>query len=229
MKKKSLALIICAAFVVVALAVSLIFVFSGAGKEPEKEPSNTVSLPGTWVVVASFTGDVPTYTDGQFMIFTNNHVALYKDPTGEAYAESDYTLNESGKMKLPDLSREYRVDRKSENCVRLYENASTYLLLVRNSQAERKLDIVSTEHLQGKWDVIAKGNEYNRGEVLEINGTTLKYFKDPTAEPYATSEFILDGNKLVAEKLGMNVKCYKADADTVILVQEDGNIWELTK
>lgn len=230
MNKKTLILIICAVFVVVALAVSLIFIFSGDTEQPEQNGADkAVSLSGTWLVVANYVNDSPVFTDGQFMIFTDTTAAMYKDATSDAFAQSSYTINEVNQLILSDISREYKIDKKTDNCIRLYESTSTYMLLIRNSKDERVIEAPTVDFLGGKWNVTLKGDVRNNGEVMEFEGSTLKYYKDASAAPTATADYTLNGNALSVSALGLNMRCYKVSANTIVFVEDGGIVWELSK
>lgn len=230
MKKKNLILIICAIIVVAALAASLIFVLSGNTDNPgSNENGKPISLTGTWLVAANYTNDAPVFTDGQFMIFTDSQASMYKDASGDAYAESSYTVNEANQLILSDISREYKVDQKTANCVRLYDTTNTYMLLVKNSKEEREIDTPSVDFLNGKWNVTLKGDVRNNGEVMEFEGHSLNYYKDASAEPFKTADYTLDGSVLTVSALGLTMRCYKIAADTMIFIEESGIVWELSK
>ena len=91
--KKNLWLIIGAVVVVAAIVASLIFVLTPGENEPEVVIPD---LSGNWTVVATYTNDTPTYTDGQSAKFADGSVSFYKDgDLDTAYATSTYTINEA--------------------------------------------------------------------------------------------------------------------------------------
>jgi len=230
MNKKTLILTICAILVVIALAVSLIFIFSGDTENPDQTGGDKAfSLTGTWLVVANYVNDSPVFTDGQFMIFTDTNAAMYKDATGDAFAQSSYTVNEVNQLILSDISREYKIDKKTDNCIRLYDTATTYMLLVRNSKSEREVEVPTVNSLAGKWNVTLKGDVRNNGEVLEFEGSTLKYYRNAASAPAATPEYTLQGSKLNVSAMGLNMRCYIVNANTIICVEDGGIVWELSK
>ena len=219
--KKNVLYGICAAVVVVAIAAALLFVFSGKGETPEvKKPD----LSGTWLVVAQYSGDQPMFTPGQVMTFADGVAAMYKDDSGEPYASGSYSINEANQLLLPDLGREYKVAVKTDNCVRLYDTTSTYMLLVRSNPENAE---VSLSDLAGSWDVVMKGDQLMGGEVLAFEGSTLSYYKTPGAEATATAEISLTEGELLAPTLNMQMQCYRVSSDTLVLVEQNGIVWEL--
>lgn len=229
MKKPNIILIICAVAVAAVLIALGIFLFSGKDQLASPENTDTVSLSGTWVIVANYTNDSPVFVDGQFITFTDNSVSMYKDATDDAYATSSYTVNEANQLQLPDISRTYQVDQKTENCVRLYDSSTTYMLLIRNSTDSREVSLLDTDLLAGKWNVTLKGDILNNGEALEFEGTSLKYYKDASAEPFTTADFVLQDNNLAIAALGLNMKCFKITNEMIIFVEDSGIVWQLEK
>ena len=232
MKKRSVFLIVGSILVVAAIAASLIFVFSGNdenGGDITDPPAKELRLNGTWLVVANYVNDAPVFIDNQFMIFTDTEAAMYKDTTGEAYAKSSYTVDDANQLILSDLSRQYKIAQKSDNCIRLYDGTDTYMLLIRNSSADRKAEAVDAALLAGKWNISMKGEDLNNGEALEFENATLKYYKAGSATPAATADFTIESNLLTAASLNMKMRCYKVSDFCVILLEETGIVWELTK
>lgn len=219
--KKSLVITLGVVFVVAALIVAIIFTLGGQEEPPKNEPA---SLEGNWLVPALYVNDVPTFVQNQSMSFSKDQASMYKDNSSTPFASSVYTINEAGQLILSDISREYKVDKKTDNCVRLYENATTYMLLVRNSGA------VTTDILSGKWNVVMKGDQINNGEILEFSNDSLNYYKANSDTPFASSSFNLSSSGVIsAEKLGLTMNCYLATDNTILLIEQSGIVWELTK
>lgn len=224
--KRNLLYILGAVVVVVALVVSLIFVFGG------NDGDKTVNLPdltGNWTVVAVYTNDTPTFTENQYMVFKDGTASMYKDNSDKAYATSTYSINEAAQLLLPDISREYKIAKKTDYCVRLYENADQYMLLIKNKVDELTPATYTAEDLNGRWNVSMKGDQLNNGEVLEFVDGTLRYYKANASEPAATAEFVLENGVVRASSLGMEMKCYATSEATFALVEKTGIVWELTK
>lgn len=226
--KKSIIITVGSIVVVAALVLAIIFVFSGKGETPSPQ-NEKLELKGTWLVVANYTKDIPVFTENQYMIFTDTEASMYKDATSDAFAKSSYTINETNQLVLSDISREYKIAQKTKNCVRLYENTDTYMLLVRNSTDERDIEAVTQDLLTGKWNVTLKADTLNNGEVMEFEGTTLKYFKSGNEAPVATADYTVENNMLSVDSLSMNMRCFKINDNTIFLVEESGIVWELVK
>lgn len=223
--KKNVIISICAVVVVAAIALALIFVFGGQEQTPKTEKPD---LSGTWVVVATYNNDTPVFSQAQYMVFTADSAAVYVSDTETPYARSSYTINEANQLLLPDISREYKVAQKTDNCVRLYESATTYMLLVRNAQDACAATPVTAEALSGKWNVTMKGDLMNGGEALEFSGDTLNYYKAGAADPITTTYAISDAGVLTAESLGLTMYCC-ASKDAMVFVEQGGIVWELKK
>ena len=223
--KKILIISAAAVFVAAALIVALVFALGGKDEAPESKPR---SLEGCWVVPALYQNDTPTFVNDQFMIFEDNQASMYKDGSETPFASGSFSINEANQLLLPDLSKEYKIQWKSDNVVRLYENATTYTLLVKISDKSTLLP--SGSAISGKWNVALKGDQLNNGEVLEFENNTLKYYKSGESTPSVTAEFTLsDEGVLTAEQMGLATNCYAVSENTLVLVQNTGIVWELTK
>ena len=217
--KKNLWLIIGAVVVVAAIVASLIFVLTPGENEPQVVIPD---LSGNWTVVATYTNDTPTYTDGQSAKFADGSVSFYKDgDTNNAYAISTYTINEAFQLSLPDMAREYKVDKKTDNVVRLCQDANTYMLLVRSVSVLTQAD--------GKWQVVMKGEQMNNGESLSFNSGKLEYYKAGSSTPAATADYVIENGVLKAAALGMEMRCYAVSDSAFVMVENNGIVWELAK
>ena len=223
--KKPVIIILAAVIVVAAIVVSLIFALGGS--ENEQKPQ-LLDVSGEWTVVAQYNNDVPTFVENQRMTFADGKAAMYKDGGAEPYAQSGYVVNEANRLILADISREYKIDKKTDNCIRLYENTATYMLLIKKGTASDSA--LNNEAVVGKWNVTMKGDRFNNGEVLEFSATDMKYYKAGAAEPFATSVFTLSADGVISmDNLGLTMRCLKISDNTVMFVEQSGIVWELTK
>lgn len=229
MKKKSVIISVGAIVVIIAFALAISFVFSDNGKTPEDNVENSFNIEGTWVVVANYTNDIPVFVENQFMNFNKNEASMYKDTSDTPFAKSVYEINDSNQLILSDISREYKVAPKTDNCVRLYDTATTYMLLVRNSTQENKTSPVTESFLQGKWNVVLKAESLNNGEVMSFENNHLEYFKNSGDKPFSASDFIIKDDIISIDSLGLNMRCFKNDENNIIFVEESGVVWELAK
>ena len=229
MKKKSVIISVCAIAVIIAFAFAISFVFSDNGKTPEDNVGNSISIEGTWIVVANYTNDIPVFVENQFMNFNENEASMYKDNSDTPFAKSVYEITASNQLILSDISHEYKVAPKTDNCVRLYDTATTYMLLVRNSTPENKTSLVTESFLQGKWNVVLKGESLNNGEVLSFENNHLEYFKNSDDKPFAASDLIVKDNFISIDSLGLKMRCFINDENNIIFVEESGVVWELAK
>lgn len=218
--KKTVVMSIGAVLVIAALISALFFALGGGEKMMENNP---ILLEGSWAIVARYQNDVPTFLSHQTIIFTEDMAMMYKDDTGMPYASGLYSVNAAGQLLLPYLSREYKVTMHTRNCVRLYESATTYMLLVRNGSP------VTAEMLQGRWNVAMKGDQLNNGEVLEFTERTVRYYRKGLEQPVVTAEFIFsrDGILLV-EEMGLSMNCYSISEKKIALIEQSGVVWELS-
>lgn len=206
---------------------ALIFVFGGDNDQPKAEQ---ISLNGTWIIAAEYNNDVPVFVNDQYMVFSNDSVSVYKDDTQKPYAVSSYSINAANQIMLPDISREYKVEKKTEYCYRLYESATKYILLIKNGSDDLVETAVDTSALSGKWNVIMKGDQLNNGESLKFSNDTIEYFKTPGETPTVTANYtISNGNMISADTINLELECFLVSENTMLFVENSGIVWELSK
>ena len=225
--KKIITYSLCTLFVLSALIASLIFILSGNTKNISKEK---LDIAGNWVVGAIYENDVPTFTDNCFAVFSAESIAFYKENSKSPYVVSKYTLNDNKELNLTDISKLYKVVVNTENCIRLYENNTVYMLLIKNQSSELKPTPCTTDILNGKWEIKMKGDQFNSGELLDFNENIMSYYKDATTAPIATTSYTLsDDGILCAQDLHILMRCFVISDSTIIFIEENGVVWETTK
>ncbi len=223
-KKQKILCAVGSAIVVIAVAIALVFVFSGKNSEPQ------VNLEGTWVVGCDYNNGSLTFPEKQFMVFTKDSVTVYKDGSTTPFAQSAYSIDGSNQMKVPALSREYNVVKRTDNCYALYQNGEQYIILIRNSSDELIEESVDSTILTGKWNVVMKGDQFNNGEVLNFVDNKLEYFKTPGEAASIVADYVItDGKILTVDEMNFKVKCYYLDDNTVLFVQDGETVWELSR
>lgn len=221
--KKPVIIAVCAV-VVVALIASLAFVFSNSGEEPIQ---TKVDLGGSWKVVLVSNNEVPTFVEDQYVVFTADSVSFYKDDLTKANTTSNYVIDDANYLKLADISREYVLDKKSDNCIRLYENAETYLALIRTASEKLETTYPTAEELEGKWDAVLKGGQPDSGSTLSFSNGELTY-QGPASS--ASAQFaITDKGVLTAPSLNYTMYCYNSVDGVIFLFEDNGNVWEIVK
>ena len=221
--KKNFLTLFCCIFVLVSIIVALIFAFG----ETEQLPSenHTVALKGEWIIAASYNNDIYTPISNQFAKFSENEVSITE---GTNQKTTRYTINEMNELVLND-GKTYKISPKTQNCIRLYDSQSTCLLLVKNSNNAEKPQSVTLDLLEGKWNVVLKGSEINNGDILIFEENLIKYLKNGSDTPVAQSTVTIEGNVLSAETMNITMSCYISDSNTIILIENNGNVWEITR
>ena len=226
-KKQKILCVSSALVVLVALVAALIFIFSGNDVQPQTE---SISLNGTWIVAGEYNNDVPTFADNQYMVFSDDSASVYKDDTEKPYAVSSYSIDVANQMVLTDISREYKVEKKTDHCYRLYETATKYMLLIKNGSDDLAETVVDASMLAGKWTVTMKGDQLNNGESLNFVNDTIEYFKTPGETPAVTASYtISDDNIISADSINLKMECFFISEETMLFIEDDGIVWELSK
>ncbi|MBQ8689030.1 MAG: hypothetical protein IJ515_01540 [Clostridia bacterium] len=224
MKKNSWIFIICGIFVIAALAVMLVFVFSDKGDEPTPEP---VDITGTWEVVSTITAGAPALVDNQFVVITEDTFTMYKDSTDTPHTTSKYELD-GAKLKLTDISKKYDLEVKTKNHIRLFEGASFGLVLVRYPNADFSPVSFDASKLIGKWQVKYRSTMDTQAldEALEFTATEVTDYRNGL--PNGSSSYTVEGNILTAPFWNMQVEVHYYSEDRIFFVEPNsGNAWEI--
>ena len=222
---KKIAIIAAAVLVVAAVAVMLVFVFSGDNGEVSE-----IKLDGTWKIVSSVNNSVVTMPENEFIVFDGATANMYKDGASDPFATSAYDVNEAGKLNLPDLSRSYQVDKKTDNVVILLQSDTYAMYLVRWANEDMSDVDFTADAIKGNWNVLCHACSTGVTETLEFDGSSFKDFRDGAEEPAFDKAYTVDGSTLSVPELNLSFVCYKGAGDTVYLVQElDGLVWEIEK
>lgn len=228
--KKNILYVLCAVVIIALLTAMLVFIFSG---DHDTYESKTVELSGTWELVAVVQNDQPIFIENEFMIFTDSNADNYKNKSKEPYISSAYEISDGTKLILSDISKEYIIDKKTDNIMRLYESKDKYMLLIRFPNADMSDVSINNSVIYGKWKVIYKNafDEQLFDEVLEFTADSLNDYRNGSTEPVATSSFSWDGAKyLNADKWGTKFEFHPLANDRIIFVEvESGIVWELEK
>lgn len=224
--KRKLVFIFCGIFIVTAIVAMLIFIFSGkSGVSAEK-----VNMEGTWKVATYIKDGSTTLVNNEYMVFDAESVSNYRD--GLIYVTSRYLIDDNLLMQLTDISRKYSIEKYTENYVRLYEDQSVYMDLIRYPNAEMLEIIVDTSVLSGRWNVIYRPtDQIIVDEYLEFENGVMSNYRNGELEPVLTTDYSWQqGNHLIADSLEKDMILNIVSDDTVILIETDtGFILELQK
>lgn len=227
--KKKLIFSACAVFIVIAIAIMIYFVLTGTNKTEK----NIADLKGTWEVVASVDNQSVTLIDNEFMVFDSEMAYDYKDNNSTPYASSKYKIEfeKNTILQLPDISRKYVIDVKSENSICLYETPDKHICLVRYPN-ENLTDVnFDQSDIIGKWDVTYRNTTDIVTEVIEFNDSELKDYRNGESKPQLTSTYLWNNTTcLTVEKLNKTFEVHPLSKSILILIETDtADIWELQK
>ena len=226
MKKNTLFYIIGAAVILVAIAALIIFLVATRGLGT----TETFKLDGTWKVYAKYKEVV----DDEYMVFTGDTVTDYRGGK-QAFNGSYEWIDNDTSIKIPDLNKEFYIHKKTDNHIVLVEPGDTeqsYLRweLVRIDEYPAKFNQAD---IKGDWTVLIHSDGIVEGESLKFTDSTMEFYREGKLAK-SSSYIWRDENTLFIEGLNMLCKVYKADSDTVILIQYDQkdnyidySIWEI--
>lgn len=225
--KKRIIYILCGIVLIALIAVLIVFIFSGDNTTPNK----TVDVTGTWKVVTYVSNKKASLMENEFMVFSDSQANAYKDGNKEPYASSNYTIDSSLLMELPEISRKYTVDSRSHNHMRLYENANTYICLMRYPNEDMSNVEMDTSIVDGRWDVVYRDTDTNYADEYLIfeNGTMYDYHGDDK-KPTATMDYLWNENEIVISAINKTMVLYIiSDTEIAFIETDTGYIWELKK
>ena len=232
MKKRNLLFMAGGVFIVVALAAMLLFVFSG-DKTAEPEAA-AVKLDGAWKVAAYIQAGTTHQPEREYFVFSGETAGAYRNGESQPYAESAYTFSAAAypnwELNLPDISRKYTVSVVTDNYIRLYENNSTYMELIRYANDDLR-DLTFTEDVVlGKWDVVYRNtSEVIADEKLSFREGVLDDYRNGSAEPVASAPYYWDeAGHICVDAMGARMQCYPLSEEVLLLVEAGtGYVWEL--
>lgn len=122
--KKNVVIGVVAAVVFIAIAVLMVFVFSGKNEE------SAFDLSGVWKVATNVNEGVVSIPQMEYMVFSEGEASDYRDGNTEPYIKSSYKIV-GDVLELPDISRTYHISHQTEDYISLYTNENTFMTLVR--------------------------------------------------------------------------------------------------
>ena len=226
MKRKSVYLI-CGVILVAAIAALLAFVVSGNNTPENAE----FDVAGTWRVVTYVTGEGATLIDKEFMVFTDGQAKAYRDSGAEPYASSSYSVDSTMTLEMPEVSKKYTIDRRSDNHIRLYESAETYMYLIRYPNADMSEATIDTAVVTGKWNVVYRDTDSPiADEYLVFENGQMHDYRGNGEAPAATMDYVWDGNQIVISSINKTMTLHIiSDTEIAFIETDTGFIWELEK
>lgn len=224
--KKNALFITATALVVVSIICLLSFALGG---DQATSPSISVSLEGTWKVVSSVSGSTVVTPEAEYIRFSENTAALYRDDLDTPYVSSSYNTDADGNMILRDISRSYKVQEITENLISLSENKNTHMYLARWSDTS-SLAVSDAALLSGTWNVLSHAGNTLIDEILVFEDGIMKDYRNGSDDPAITSGFTLRGNLLTLNVNGLELICLQLSEDRLVFVQtSDGLVWEIVR
>lgn len=226
MKKKSIMIIVVSALVCITIAALLIFVFSGESNDNVK----TIELNGTWKVVAHFTNETPQLSENEYVTFTDDRAVARKD--GATIADSAYTLTGGRKLELSDISRQYTLERRTDNYIRLYETESTYMDLVRYPNDDLSVSPIDKSKLYYKWKVAYRNTaELIVNEIIAFAEDKIEDYRNNSVDPVAVSNYTWSQSDCIfAETWKVEYRLILFSDDVIFFVEtQSGFVWELNR
>lgn len=225
--KKKIIYVVGGIVLSVMILVLVLFAFSGDNTTSKQ----TVDVIGTWKVVTYVNNGQVTFAENEYMVFEGERAEAYRDGSNEPYASSNFTIDSSGVMKLPEISRKYIVDNKSQNHIRLYETADAYICLIRCPNEDISNEENDASIVIGKWDVVYRNSDrsYTEEYLVFENGMLHDYYGD-SESPTTTMNYIWEENQIVVSTINKTMMLHIiSDTEIAFIETDTGYIWELKK
>lgn len=224
MKRKSVYLI-CGIILVAAIAALLAFVFSGG----DTTENGKFDIAGTWRVVTYVKGGTATLIDNEFIVFADGQVKDYRDGGAEPYVSSSYSVDSAMTLEMPEISKKYTVDKRSDNHIRLYESAEIYMYLIRYPNADMSKVTIDPAIVTGKWNVVYR--DIDRpipNEYLVFENGQMHDYRESAETPAATMDYVWNGNQIVIDAINKTMTLHIISSTEIAFIETDtGFIWEL--
>ena len=226
--KKRILFTITSVLLITAYVALGIFAYA---QDTEEVPAEALPINGVWRVVSYNASDKVTLIPCEFMVFTDDVVADYRDNLEEPFVEAAYTY-EDNTLAIASLGRNYVVDRKSEHVMYLYKTPTERMELAWYGALENFSFEFSHEDLQGSWNTAYRcGLEQIGEEALSFDTSTLSDYRNGSQEPAISAAYEWDENgNLVVSRLAKIYILYPISLDEIYFVETDtGYIWNLTR
>ena len=228
--KKSVVFMFAGILVVVAIVLLAIF---ASGGENDTGEVKLPDLTGIWRIVVYTNEKDVSIVEQEYMVFKDGVASDYRDGNEDPYASSEYEV-EQNKLLLPDLSKEYRIEQRTDNYIQLYESQGVYMDLIRYPNEDMSELKVDSGALVGKWEIKYRRSQqpYAGDSLLFDENGMVSQFKAGADEAVSTSEYTQETGHLLVNGWGKEMVIYPLNNDTVILVElytDMGFIWELQK
>ncbi len=225
--KKKFVYVVGGIVLAVMLSILVLFAFSG----DNTIANQTLDVEGTWKVVTYVNNGTATLVENEFMIFSNGQANAYRDGNKDPYASSNFTIDSSMLMHLPEISRKYTVDSRSQNHIRLYESADTYMCLIRYFNEDVNNVEVDTSIVDARWDVVYRDSDENYANEYLIFENGIMYDYDGEDEsPVATLDYVWNENQIFISAINKTMILHIISNTEIAFIETDtGYIWELKK
>lgn len=226
--KKKLPFIISGVVIAVVITAMVMFALSGR----DNVSVDPLNVEGTWKVAVSVSTGSMSIVDDEYMIFNNDTASDYRD--GEVFVQSNFSLDDSLQMALPDIGRKYSVTRYTDNYIRLYEGQDTYLDLIRYGDPGMGPLDFDTASFDGAWDITFRMTDrVYAGDYMVFENGTASQYSGGAPDPTATSSYSWqDGNHLLVDVWSKEMVAYPLSDSVFMLVElatDTGCIWELQR
>lgn len=224
MKKKTLYLL-GSVFILISIIAMTFF----ANLNNDAIQSESLNLKGSWRVVAYTANNSTQLIDDEFMVFGDDTASDYR--YGEMFVNSIYSISEGNILNLPDISKKYTVDMKSEYNIRLYENASTYMELIRYPEDTITNTEVDNSILIGSWNVIYRNIEESIDEQLIFTNDELQDYRNGSETPTLSSKYIWKTpSSIFVESISTEMQFHVYSNDIVYFIESGtGYVWVLQR
>ena len=213
--------------VVIMITAFLVLTKSADTSLTETVVSNSY-LEGTWRIAQRSEQPI----SNEYFVFDKNSVSDYRNGQEEAYLSSSYSVLESGTLSMSDVSKEFIIEKVSDNILKLIdtENKEVWSLL-RCSGNGLELDQISEDSLDGDWNVLFHGGQAVQGETMTFNNGKFTDYRDGNEEPYLESEYKWNENgNFIITALDREIEVVKTGDNTYGFIETDtGYIWEIEK
>lgn len=194
-------------------------------------PVDNTFIEGSWKVLIHYDGETITPVDNEYLVFSAGTAYFYRDSLETPIVTTSYELGNDLILELKENSKQYKVEKKTDNHIRLYDSPTSSIYLIRHLEANLSPVSFNSDDVSGKWNVVYHDtDDVITNEYLVFENDKLFAYRNNKTEPAMVFDYYWEGNQITLGGGKLIMYAYTISNDVIAFVEKDSPIyWELQK